>query len=778
MSNEWRVIGTNVDKVDGIGLATGRAAFTDDEEYSGLLHAKMLYSPYPHARIRNIDTSGAERLDGVHTVLCHKNVPRIFHTTAGQGYPEPSPWDTLLFDRKVRFVGDRVAAIAADTADIAREAARLIHIEYEELPAVFDAEEAISGKAPVIHDETEARYPFDAPYDPKRNMAACVEATIGDAEKGLKEGDWLVDRTYETQYASHCMLEPHIVICHLDSQNRLVIRTSTQVPFHVRRIVAQSLNFPLRRIRVIKPRTGGAFGGKQEVFLEQVCALLCLRTQRPVRLALTREEVFISSRGRHPQRIRLRSGLKKDGSITALDLDVLMNTGAYGSHALTVVCNSGSKVLPLLNRVPHVTFRGRTAYTNLPVGGAYRGYGVTQAMFALGVHMDEMAEIAGVDVVDFWKRHHIRSGETSPIFEALGEGRSGVETVIESCGLEECIDAGVREIGWSRKRGKKIRSNHSVRGVGMTCLMQGSSIPDIDMGAAVVKMNEDGSFNLMVGATDLGTGSDTVLSQIAAETLGTDIDDIIIYSSDTDLTPFDVGAYASSTTYLSGMAVKKAATDAMAKIIAVASEMLECDAADLTSGKRSIVAKDGTSSASFEEIANYSLYSRNQFQIIGHASHISKQSPPPFSAHFVEVAVDPETGFVEVLQYIAAVDCGTAIHPRLAEGQTEGGVLNGISFALTEEYLFDRMGRMRNPSFSCYKIFSTGDLPEIRTILVPTYEPTGPYGAKSVSEICINGALPAISNAIYDAAGIRMRNSPFTPEKVWRAIHEGKKQIG
>lgn len=776
MERTFNQVNKSIRKVDGIALVTGAPVFADDIDLKDMLHAKILWSPHAHAIIKKIDTSKAESVDGVKAVLTYKDVPRIPFTTAGQGAPEPSPYDTFILDRKVRFVGDRVAAVAAITPEIAQRAVELIEVEYEVLPAVLDMRTALRRGAPIIHDEKEACIPIPVMYEPKKNLVAHVDMEFGDLKKGFEEADFVFENEYETHYATHAPMEPHVVITYLDENARLIIRTSTQVPFHVRRIVARALNIPVKNIRVIKPRIGGGFGGKQEILLEDICSALTLKTGRPVRIFYTREEEFVSSRTRHPQIINLKTGVKKDGTVTAIDLKVLMNTGAYGSHGLTVLTNSGSKVLPLI-RCENVRFTGDTVYTNLPVAGAYRGYGATQTYFAMGVQLDEMAEAIGMDTVDFCKKIHIRSGEGSPVFQALGEGKAGVEQKIGSCGLAECIELGAKEIDWYNKRKKYAQNRNSddrfKKGVGMVILMQGSSIPEIDMGAASLKMNEDGSFNLLVGATDLGTGSDTVLAQMVAEVLDIETNKIIVYSSDTDITPFDVGAYASSTTYLSGMAVIKAAQQVKEQILKVAGEMLEEEWENLNLEGGKVIGKNGTKT--FAEIASYSLYERHQFQIASHASHITHKSPPPFAAHFVEVEVDTLTGKVKVLKYVAAVDCGTPINPKLAEGQTEGAVLNGISFALTERFIFNESGKMLNPNFEYYKIYSTADLPEIKTILVPTYEETGPFGAKSVSEISINGALPAISNAIYNAVGVRLRKSPFTPERVFNEIHKKKK---
>lgn len=773
MKNNFNVVGKNKEKIDALGLAIGKEKFTDDEHFNTLLHARILTSPYPHARIKKINTKKAKSLAGVKAVLTYEDLPRIAHTTAGQGYPEPSPYDTFTLDNKVRFIGDRVAAVAAISEEIAEQALKLIEVEYEILKPIFNPCDSLKEGAPIIHDEKEAHAILPYQYEPLKNLIAHVDVETGNVEEGFRNADVVVEHEFETQYASHCCMEPHIVICYLDERNRLVIRTSTQVPFHVRRIIAERIQIPAGRIRVIKPRIGGGFGAKQEVLIEDICAALTLKTGLPVKLQYSRKEEFISSRTRHPQTIDLKMGVSKSGIMNSIQMKILMNNGAYGAHGLTVGCNAGSKTLPLLNKARNVRFILDTVYTNLPVGGAYRGYGATQPYFAIGTIMDEIAEKIGIDVLELWKLNHIKSGEGSPVFAMLGEGRAGVEMKIDSCELDKCIELGVKEIGWYEKRNKKRKEGNWRFGVGMVCLMQGSSIPEIDMGAASIKMNDDGSFNLLIGATDLGTGSDTVLSQIAAEELCCDLKDIIVYSSDTDFTPFDVGAYASSTTYLSGMAVKDAATKVKQQIIDVASKILKTS---------NIQIKDSTAidtetgkSVKFSDIAKFSLYERGeQFQIAAFSSKISKKSPPPFSAHFAEVAVDINTGIVKVLKYVAAVDCGTAINPQLAEGQTEGGVLNGISYALTEEFVFDEKGRMLNPNFMNYKIFNTVDMPEIKAIIVDSYEPTGPFGAKSVSEICINGPIPAIANAIYDAVGIRLYRAPFTPERVWSAIKSKK----
>jgi probable selenate reductase molybdenum-binding subunit len=768
---ETKIVGKSIRKVDGLSHSTGRSLFTDDIYLPGMLHGKILSSPHSHARIKHIDTSKAFSLEGVREVLTCSNVPHIAYTTAGQGYPEPSPYDTFILDNKVRFAGDRVAAVAADTEEIAEKALSLIEVEYEILPAIYDVREASKDGSVIIHDEEEAHVILPLVYEPKKNFVAQVDFKLGDIEKGFKEADFIIEKTYYAHRAQHCATELHIAITYLDEKDRLVVRTSTQVPFHVRRILAHCLGIPLRKIRVLKPRVGGAFGGKQEVITEDICALLTLRTGKPVRLQYSREEVFVMARTRHPHYNYLKTGVKKDGTITAVDMKIISDTGAYGGHALTVMSNAGSKVLPIYNKCKHINFDGRAYYTNLPVAGAYRGYGATQGAMAMEIQMDEMACAIGMDPVEFRKKNLIKSGETSPVFRALGEGGEGVDQTIRSCGIFECMELGAKEIGWYEK--KDIHDTdkaHIKRGVGMVCLMQGSSIPKIDMGSASMKMNDDGSFNLLTGATDVGTGSDTLLSQIAAEVLSVTVDDIIIYSSDTDITPFDVGAYASSTTYLSGEAVRKTAEAVKEQIMSVAGKMLKEDIKDLICRDKKVISLKTGKEVVYSNIALQSLYISDQFQIGHMASHVAQESPPPFSAHFTEVEVDTDTGYVRVVKYVAAVDCGTAVNPPLAHGQTAGGVLNGISYALTEEYNFDKSGKMLNSNLGDYKVFSMADLPNIVTILVPTCEPTGPYGAKSVSEIPMNGPMPAISNAIYNATGVRLTEGPFTPEKVLKAL--------
>ncbi|MCO5207800.1 MAG: molybdopterin-dependent oxidoreductase [Anaerolineae bacterium] len=769
---ETAVVGKPEHKVDAIKLAKGNPAFVDDIEMRGMLYAKLLTSPHAHARILDIDDSAALALPGVHAVIHYKNVERVMYASGGQSYPNPPPYDQVSFDNKVRHVGDRVAAVAAESLALAEEALKLIKVDYEVLPAVLDERDAIKPGAPIIHDEPDA---IDI-HDAQRNISHHIEAETGSVEQGFAEAAHVFENTYRVHQVQQCPIEPHIAIAYWDSDERLTLRTSTQVPFHVRRMVAPLLGLPVKRIRVIKPRIGGGFGAKQEMLIEDIVGHLCIKTGRPVRLELTREEEFMSSRTRHPQTITFKSGVSADGKLVAQQMTTLANTGAYGTHGLTVQTVSGLRGLSTYN-CPNKRFDCHVMYTNIPVPGAYRGYGAPQALFALEVHMDEIAHALGMDVIEFRRRNWVNVGDGLDIAPHLGEGEK--ETVTEiplilSSALAECVELGQQAIGWERRNDPEWRTvpgkPHLKRGLGMAVCMHGTAIPGLDMGGASIKINDDGSFNVLVGATDLGTGSDTVLSQIAAEVLGVPLEDIIIYSSDTDMTPFDTGAYASSTTYISGTAVKKAAEGVREQIKERAGLMLELDDwSGVELRNRRAWAPDGRS-VSMEEIGLHSLHQDQQRQIMHTASFVSYESPPPFAAQFVEVLVDQETGQVTVEKMVMAVDAGVVINPLTASGQVEGGMVQALGYAHCEEMRYDEAGRMVNPQFGPYKIYRADEMPEMGVILVQTHEPSGPFGAKAIAEIPKDGVAPALSNAVFDATGVRIRQIPFTPERVWQAI--------
>lgn len=766
---ENKVIGKNVEKYDGLPLATGKNLFTDDFFLPNMIYGKLLLSPYPHAEIVEIDESEALKIPGVKIILSYKNVPRIAHTTAGQGYPEPSPYDHFIFDKKVRYVGDRVLAIGADSIEIAEEAISKVKVTYKELPYVLDPEEALKGEV-IIHDENDS----SGIYDKSKNSISHVDLTIGDVDKAFNESYYKIEEVFTTQPVQHTPIETHVVITYFDEYENLVVRTSTQVPFHIRRILSKILQFPQKKIRVIKPRVGGGFGAKQELVIEDIASLMTIRTKRPVRIELTRKEEFIASRLRHPSKIWIRLGADKNGNLTIIDMRVLLNNGAYGTHGPTVLFNSGSKTLPLYNKAKNVRFIGDAVYTNLPVSGAFRGYGATNGYFALESAMDDLANVIGIDPIELRSKNHIKENETSPVFEKLGEGKEGVVQYIYSCGLKKCIEIGKREIEWDKWRGKRIRNDNLIRGVGMAIMMQGSGIPLIDMASARIKLNDDGTFHLFVGATDIGTGSDTILAQIAAEELEVPYEDIKVYSSDTDHTPFDKGAYASSTTYISGKAVLKAAKEIKTKILEYASKFLKESIDNLKLDNGYIVNIRNNEKISLKEIGEKSFYDYEQEQIESNASFFSPLSPPPFAAHFVLIDLDLETGRIIPIKYVAINDIGVVIHPNLARGQAIGSIVQGLGYALTEEIIYTKRGQTLNPSFFDYKILTALDIPEIDVKFVETYEPNGPFGAKSVAEVNINGPAPAIRNAILDAVGIKLNSLPFTPEKVFNQLKKEK----
>ena len=772
------IVGKAARKVDALRLAKGYAAFTGDVEARGLLHAKVLRSPHPHARIVAIDDAEARAMPGVRAVIHYGNTPRVKYSSAGQSWPNPYPWDQVSFDDKVRHVGDRVAAVAADTVEIAEEACRRIRVTYEVLPALLDPCAAMADGAPLIHDEADSV----GVYDASRNICAHVEgATVPDMEAAFARADRVFEQTFHVQAVQHCGIEPHITTGWLDGDERLVLCSSTQVPFHVRRMVAPLLGLPVKRIRVLKPRVGGAFGAKQEMLIEDIVGHLVLATRRPVRLELTREEEFVSSRTRHAGTITFRSGVTAEGRLVAQDLKVVGDAGAYGVHGFTVLSLTGLRGLSSYN-CPAKRYTCDVAYTNRPVGGAMRGYGAPQGLFALECHMDDIARALGLDPVELRRQNWVGVGDPLDIVLRLGERVTVTDVAPEdlprvtSCGTDECVAQALRAIGWDRRSDPAWREPadrpHIRRGIGFALCMQGSGIAYVDMGAASIKLNDDGSFNLLVGATDLGTGADTVQAQIAAEVLGVPVDDIIVYSADTDLTPFDVGAYASGTTYISGMAVKKAAELVRTRIAERAARLLGLgDPSSIELRDRFAWAPDGRSVA-LSELALRSLHTEEQEQIMATASHLAHESPAPFAAQLAEVEVDVETGQVTVTKLVIAVDCGVAINPITASGQVEGGMVMALGYALCEELVLDDAGRPVNPRFGPYWIFRADDTPPTEVFLVQTIEPSGPFGAKAVGEIPVDGVAPAVRNAVLDATGVAVNTLPLTPERVWSALQD------
>ena len=771
MKKNFRVVHNITPSVDGKGLMQGRSFYTDDLAEQNSLIVKLLRSPHAFARIKSIDVSEAEKIPGVACILTKDNVPHVSFTRAGQGYPEPSPHDKFIFDEYARYVGDEVAAVAAVSEEVALEAMKKIKVDYEVLEPVLDFEKAFENKS-VIHPEDGIHEMFPIGFDPKKNIAASYEMEVGNVAEELKKCDYVVEDTFYSQAQAHAMLEPHTCNARLDEHNRLVVYSTTQTPFHMRRIMSKTLGLPVEKIRVVKPRVGGGFGGKQAFHGEMFCALVTLRTKKPCKCVFTREEVFGCSYTRHPMRISLKVGATKDGIIQAIDCRALSDTGAYGEHALTVFMIVGSKVLPLYNKVKAVKFGGQVVYTNHVSAGAYRGYGAIQGNYAVESIIDELAEKMGMDPIKLRELNSMKEKETSPIFEIMGEGTEGTAMIMESCKLPYCIKRGRELIEWDKKWPRKEVGPHKIRAVGCAIAMQGSGIPFLDMGSCTIKLNDGGSYMVTVGATDIGQGSDTMISQIVAEELGTTVDKVIIYSSDTDLTPYDCGAYASSTTYVSGNAAWNAASKMRERLVKEAAEYMnvkvgsvEFDGKMFTSGEKSL---------SLEDLATNRLYNQDTRQIAVTESFHGHVSPPPFMAAYGEFEFDTETFEYKMIKYVTVTDCGTTINPMLAKGQVEGGIMQGYGMASSEEVIYNEKGKLLTTNFDVYHIPTRHEVGELVTEFADSYEPTGPFGAKSVGEIGIDTPPAVLCNAVYNAFGVRVHHLPITPEAIYKAVKEKK----
>ena len=763
-----KVVNNKVKSIDGLGVMKGRKAFTDDFAEKDTLIVKVLRSPHPYARIVSVDDKLARDLEGVEMVLTHKDFKRIPFTRAGQGYPEPSPHDKFVLDEYVRYIGDEVLAVVGVNESVVEKALDLIKVEYEVLEPVLDFETAKDNEV-IVHPEEEIHEMFDIGFKPKRNIAASYGMEIGNVEEALKKCDYVVKETFYTQAQAHVMLEPHTVNARMDYQNRLIIYSATQTPFHVRRIISQGLEIPLSKIRVIKPRVGGGFGGKQAIHGEMLVAYVTFKTGKPAKMVYTRKEVFESSYSRHPMRIEMTLGADKSGNLKAINCEALSDTGAYGEHALTVFMVTGSKVLPLYNKVDAVRFVGDIVYTNHTPAGAYRGYGAIQGNFALESAVDALCEKMKIDPIQFRKLNMMKEKETSPIFEIMGEGTAGTAMIMETCKLDECVDKGMELIGWNEKYPRREFEN-KIRSVGMAIAMQGSGIPYIDMGSATIKLNDDGFYNLMVGATEIGQGSDTVLTQIAAEELMCEVEKVVVYSSDTDLTPFDVGAYASSTTYVSGNAVLKAAKELREKMLVEAARILGIEVDKVGFDGKEFWDEESDKSISLVDLSNQITYSHEQKQLQVNSSYVGHKSPPPFMAGFIEIEIDKETFEIDILHYVSVVDCGTTINPMLAKGQVDGAIVQGLGMAHFEDVKYAKNGKMISNDLLNYKIPTRLDIKKLTTVFVDSYEESGPFGAKSVGEIGIDTPPAALANAVYNALGVRITSLPITSEKIFKEI--------
>lgn len=764
MNNNYSV-GSFIPKVDGMQLVTGKPVYTDDIAPKDSLIIKILRSPYAFAKIKSINKEKAEKIPGVECILTHEDLPKKLFTRAGQSYPEPSTYDKYILDEYVRYIGDEVTIVAAVSEDIALKALKLIKVEYEVYEPVLDMEQAETHPS-KIHFRDKCHSNINIGFDPEKNIAAVYNFGYGKVDEVLEKCDVVVKGTYRSQAQAHAMMETYRAFSYIDQYGKLVIVSSTQIPFHVRRMVANALDLPISKVRVIKPRIGGGFGGKQTAQVEFYTAAVTLKTGKPSKIIYTRKETFESTTTRQPMKISVTIGADKDGNIKAIDMEALSDTGAYGEHAYTVLGAAGYKTLPLYNKAEAARFRGKAVYTNRTPGGALRGYGVTQGTFALESAINELAHKLNMDPTELREKNMLRKGETSEIFNMTTVG-AGIEPIImNSCELEYCVKRGKDLIDWDNKYPRREISPNRIRGIGMSIAMQGSGIPGIDTATATIKLEDNGCFTLLLGATDIGTGSDTILRQIAAEALGVENETISVYSSDTDLTPFDVGAYASGTTYFSGNAVKKAAIKMKELIEQEGARHLKLNVEDVIFDGKEIRNKSGDEKVSLADLSNRLIYKNPTNQLTSTASFGTSDVAPPFVSGFAEVEVDIETGKVELINYVTVVDSGTIINPTLARIQTEGGVVQGIGMALFEEVREDSRGRMITNELMEYKIPSRLDINNIIVDFAESYEPTGPFGAKSIGEVVTNTPCPAIADAIYNAVGVRVRDLPITPEKV------------
>lgn len=786
--DECKVVGKVGRKVDGPQLVMGQKAFVEDRVEPDRLVVKLLKSPHAHAFIKSIDASEAEKMEGVALVITKDNCPDFYFSQAGQGAPEPSPYDRKMFGEKVRHVGDRVAAVIAETAEIALAAMDKIKVEYEVLKPVLTIDEAEAAETVVQNgvlefgtpdpdnitelqkgaDQRDGKiyYPFPIGMDPHKNVAASVDGGIGDVEKGFGEADIVIEREYETSQIQCTPLETHVCYTRMEG-DRLVCHTSTQVPWYVRRNLAKILGMSENKIHVIKERVGGGYGAKQDILLEDVCAFATLQTGRPCYFHYTREEEFISNSTRHTFKFRVKMGATKDGKMTAIHMDVKANTGPYGAHCLTVPMNSCSKTFPLLT-CANMSFDVKVFYSNIFPTGAYQGYGAPQGAYAVQMAMCEMANEIGVDPLAFINDNRVTKGSVLDILKCLGEGTEGAVATCDSCGLDEALAEGAEMINWGKK---EESSDPDVKiGKGVVMITQGSGIPGLDQSNGRVTLLSDGSIMVHSGGADLGTGLDTVCAKIASEILCTDMGRVSVVTGDTDHTPFDSGAYASSGTYFVGNACKKATEDLRDKILASAATHLGEDVKDLKIVAPSMV-KGKKGEISFAAIASAAESGSGIGQIVGNASYTTHDSAFPYGAHYAQVAINTRTGEIDLQKYYALMDCGTPINPELAEGQVYGGVLKTIGHSFWENMVMDENGACLNPDLRTYGVPMIGDQPEdFKVKLVYVDDPYGPYGAKSISECATNGAAPAIANAIHDAIGVWFREWPFTPEKVLRSL--------
>ena len=744
-------------KKDAMQLVTGQPVYMDDVIPQDCLIVKLLRSPHANAIVQEIDTSRALLVPGIEAIYTWKDVDQQGrrYTQAGQTYPEPSPYDRLVIDRHVRFAGDVVAILAGKDEKCVDKAMKLIKVRYEVLPAVLDYHTALDNPVLVHPEENwESLAPVGA--DNKRNLCAHDETGAGDIEAVLAGCDVVIDHTYHTRACQQAMMETFRTYCSIDAYGRLNVLSSTQIVFHCRRILANALHIPKSMIRVAKPRIGGGFGAKQTSVCEVYPAFVTWKTKKPSKIIFSRYESQIASTPRHEMELHVRLGATKDGIVRGIDLYTLSNTGAYGEHGPTTVGLSGHKSIPLYGKAEAFRFVSDVVYTNHMSSGAYRGYGATQGLFAVESAVNELADKLGIDPFVIRQRNIVHEGDVMPAY--YGQ-------VNTSCALDRCLQAVHDNIGWDEKYPVRDMGNGKVRAVGMGMAMQGSGITSVDVGSASLKINDDGFYTLSIGAADMGTGCDTILAQIAAEVLDCPLDNVTVLGADTDSSPYDSGSYASSTTYVTGKAVEQCAEQLKQKLCQVGAGLLGLDERAVVFAGDAVTSEDGTQRATLAQIAAASQCGSNT-ALEAVVTHSSEISPPPFMVGAAEVEVDLETGEAQVIRYEAAVDCGTPVNPNLARVQAEGGILQGIGMALTENVTYDDRGMPQENSLMQYKIPARNDIGHIHVVFESSYEGTGPFGAKSIGEVVINTPLPAVADAIYHATHKRFYELPITREQI------------
>lgn len=753
---KYNAINQPVRKKDSMQLLLGKPVYVEDIAPKDALAVKLLRSPHANAIVEEINVSIAKKVPGVVDVYTWEDVPKQRFAIAGQTYPEPSPYDRLILDRHVRFVGDVVAIIAAENEKAALKAMKLIKVKYKILEPVLDFHQAKDNEI-LVHPEEDWLAQVPVGGDARRNLVASEISGDGDVDAVLADCDEVLEHAYHMRSFNQAMMETFRTYTELDRYGRLHVISSTQIVFHVRRILSQALGIPKSKIRVEKPRIGGGFGAKQTAVSEVYPAFVTLKTGRPAQIIFTRQESQIAGSPRHEMEVRVRLGADKDGHIRGLDLYTLSNSGAYGEHGPTTVGLSGHKSIPLYTGgLEAFRFGYDVVYTNTMAAGAYRGYGATQGIFALETSVNELAEKLGIDPTVIREKNMLREGMKMPAY--YGE-------TANACALDKCMVRCKELFHWDEKYPVRDMGNGKVRAAGVAMAMQGSCISNVDVGSATVKLADDGTFNLIIGAADMGTGCDTILAQMVAECMDCSVDDVAVFGADTDASPYDSGSYASSTTYITGKAVEMACTKLKTQLCGIAAGMLDCSTEEVVFENGRVKQINTEKSVSLAEISVKDQVN-NDIAAVATASHSSPVSPPPYMVGMVEIELDKDTGEVKILDYVAVVDCGITINPALARIQTEGGIVQGIGHTLFENVTYDRNGRPIESSFLQYKVPTRLDMGHLRVEFENSYEPTGPFGAKSIGEIVINTPAPAIAHAIYRATGVWHRELPITPEKI------------